>query len=50
MLLSIKSKELFIINSNYGKIYNRLTEHLLASIYFKYIDILVSRDLNRDTQ
>ena len=37
-------------NSNYGKIYNSFAEHPLAPIYFKYIDILISRDLNQDVQ
>ena len=37
-------------NSNYGKIYNSFAEHPLAPIYFKYIDILISRDLNYDIQ
>jgi hypothetical protein len=50
MLLSTKSKELFMTNSNYGKIYNSFAEHPLAPIYFKYIDILISRDLNYDIQ
>ena len=39
-----------MMNSNYGKIYNRFTEHPLAPIYFKYIDILISRDLNQGVQ
>ena len=50
MLLSTKFKELFMINSNYGKTYNSFAEHPLAPIYFKYIDILISRDLNQDVQ
>ena len=39
-----------MINSNYGKIYNTFAEHPLAPIYFKYIDILIFRDLNQDVQ
>ncbi len=39
-----------MINSNYGKTYNTFAEHPLAPLYFKYIDILISKDLNRDVQ
>ena len=39
-----------MINSNYGKTYNNFAEHPLAPIYFKYIDILISKDLNHDIQ
>ncbi len=39
-----------MINSNYGKTYNSFTEHSLAPLYFKYIDILISRDINQDVQ
>ena len=39
-----------MINSNYGNTYNSFAEHPLAPIYFKYIDILISRDLNQDVQ
>jgi hypothetical protein len=39
-----------MINSNYGKTYNSFTEHPLAPLYFKYIDILISRDINQDVQ
>ena len=39
-----------MINSNNGKTYNSFAEHPLAPIYFKYIDILISRDLNQDVQ
>lgn len=39
-----------MINSNYGKTYNSFAEHPLVPIYFKYIDILISRDLNQDVQ
>lgn len=39
-----------MINSNYGKTYNTFAEHPLAPIYFKYIDILISKDLNHDVQ
>ena len=38
------------MNSNYGKTYNSFAEHPLAPIYFKYIDILISRDLNQEVQ
>ena len=37
-------------NTSYGKTYNTFAEHPLAPIYFKYIDILISRDLNHDVQ
>ena len=50
MLLLAKFEELFVMNSNYGKTYNTFAEHPLAPIYFKYIDILISRDLNQDVQ
>jgi len=39
-----------MMNSNYGKTYNTFAELPLAPIYFKYIDILISRDLNHDVQ
>ena len=39
-----------MINSNYGKTYNSFAERPLAPIYFKYIDILISRDVNQDVQ
>lgn len=39
-----------MINSNYGKTYNSFTEHPLAPLYFKYIDILIAKDLNQDVQ
>ena len=39
-----------MINSNYGKTYNSFAEHPLAPIYFKYIDIVISRDVNQDVQ
>ena len=39
-----------MMNSNYGKTYNSFAEHPLAPIYFKYIDILISRDLNQGVQ
>ena len=39
-----------MMNSNYGKTYNSFAEHPLAPIYFKYIDILISRYLNQDVQ
>jgi len=38
------------MNSNYCKTYNTFAEHPLAPIYFKYIDLLISRDLNQDVQ
>lgn len=50
MLLSTKFEEFFMMNSNYGKTYNTFAEHPLAPIYFKYIDLLISRDLNQDVQ
>lgn len=50
MLLSTKFEEIPMMNSNYGKTYNSFAEHPLAPIYFKYIDILISRDLNQDDQ
>lgn len=39
-----------MMNSNYGKVYNNFAEHPLAPIYFKYIDILISKDFNLDVQ
>ncbi len=39
-----------MINSNYGKTYNSFAEHPLAPLYFKYIDILIAKDLNHDVQ
>lgn len=39
-----------MINSNYGKTYNSFAEHPLAPLYFKYIDILIAKDLNQDVQ
>jgi len=50
MLLSTKFEEIPMMNSNYEKTYNSFAEHPLAPIYFKYIDILISRDLNQDVQ
>lgn len=38
------------MNSNYGKTYNTFAEHHLAPLYFKYIDILIAKDLNHDVQ
>jgi hypothetical protein len=38
------------MNLNYGKVYNSFAEHPLAPTYFKYIEILVSKDLNKDIQ
>ena len=37
-------------NSNYKKTYNNFAEHPLAPLYFKYLDIMVSKDLNYDVQ
>ena len=37
-------------NSNYGKPYNNFAEHPLAPLYFKYLDIVASKDLNYDVQ
>lgn len=39
-----------MINSNNGKTYNSFAEHPLAPLYFKYIDILIAKDLNQDVQ
>jgi hypothetical protein len=39
-----------MINSNNGKTYNNFAEHPLAPLYFKYIDILIAKDLNQDVQ
>lgn len=39
-----------MINANHGGTYDTFAEHPLAAIYFKYIDILISRDLNQDVQ
>ena len=33
-----------------NKSYNSFSEHPLAPLYFKYIDILISKDLNYDVQ
>ena len=38
-----------MINSNKSKI-KTIKEHPIAPIYFKYIDILISRDLNQEAQ
>ena len=35
---------------NHSKTYNNFTDHPLAPTYFKYIEILVSKDLNKDIQ
>jgi hypothetical protein len=43
MLLSTKFEEIPMMNSNYEKTYNSFAEHPLALIYYKYIDLLVSR-------
>jgi len=50
MLLSIKFKELFMINLNDSTIYNSFADHPLASTYFKYIEILISKNLNQEAQ
>ena len=39
-----------MMNSNHGKTYNSFAQHPLAPLYFKYIDILISRDINQDVQ
>ena len=39
-----------MINSDYGKPYNNFAEHPLAPLYFKYLDIVASKDLNYDVQ
>ena len=50
MLLSTKLEDSFMTNSNYAKTYNSFSEHPLAPTYFKYIDILISKDLNYNVQ
>jgi hypothetical protein len=50
MLLSTKLEDSFMTNSNYAKTYNSFAEHPLAPTYFKYIDILISKDLNYNVQ
>ena len=50
MILSTKLGVFNMINSNYGKTYNSFAEHPLAPLYFKYIDILIAKDLNQDVQ
>lgn len=37
-------------NSDYGKTYNNFAEHPLAPLYFKYLDIVASKNLNYDVQ
>ncbi|MBN8523238.1 MAG: hypothetical protein J0M23_05240 [Rickettsiales bacterium] len=39
-----------MVNSDYGKTYNNFTEHPLAPLYFKYLDIVASKELNYDVQ
>ena len=39
-----------MMNSTHGKTYNSFAQHPLAPIYFKYINILISKDLNQDVQ
>lgn len=39
-----------MINSDYDKTYNNFAKHPLAPLYFKYLDIIVSKNLNYDVQ
>jgi len=39
-----------MVNLDYGKPYNNFAEHPLAPLYFKYLDIVASKDLNYDVQ
>lgn len=39
-----------MVNSEYDRTYNSFAEHPLAPLYFKYLDIVVSKDLNYDVQ
>ena len=39
-----------MVNSEYDNTYNSFAEHPLAPLYFKYLDIMVSKDLNYDVQ
>ena len=39
-----------MINSEYDNTYNSFAEHPLAPLYFKYLDIVASKDLNYDVQ
>jgi hypothetical protein len=39
-----------MVNLDYDKTYNSFAEHPLAPLYFKYLDIVASKDLNYDVQ
>ncbi len=39
-----------MVNSEYDNTYNSFAEHPLAPLYFKYLDIVASKDLNYDVQ
>jgi len=39
-----------MVNLDYDKTYNSFAEHSLAPLYFKYLDIVASKDLNYDVQ
>ncbi len=39
-----------MVNLDYDKTYNNFAEHPLAPLYFKYLDIVASKDLNYDVQ
>lgn len=39
-----------MVNLDYDKKYNNFAEHPLAPLYFKYLDIVASKDLNYDVQ
>jgi len=39
-----------MVNLDYDKTYNSFAEHPLAPLYFKYLDIVASKDLNYDMQ
>ena len=39
-----------MVNLDYDKTYNSFAEHPLAPLYFKYLDIIVSKNLNYDVR
>jgi hypothetical protein len=39
-----------MVNLDYDKTYNNFAEHPLAPLYFKYLDIIVSKNLNYDVR
>ena len=39
-----------MVNLDYDKTYNNFAKHPLAPLYFKYLDIIVSKNLNYDVQ